>query len=110
MQADVGNLLSRLPLRQPLVQRSDSPRRLWRLRNCAWTRGCLFACNARVVQFFAEEARLTSEEAPDLFYHSQTYTLMSRGISDMHCMSDGYLSDYLKEELKQKRASITSMA
>ena len=51
-----------------------------------------------------------SEEAPDLFYHSQTYTLMSRGISDMHCMSDGYLSDYLKEELKQKRASITSMA
>lgn len=60
---------------------------------------------ARVVQLFAEEAHLTSEKALDLFYHSQTYALMSRGISDMHCMSDGYLSDCLKDELDKSTAA-----
>jgi hypothetical protein len=30
---------------------------------------------------------------------------MSGGVSDMHCMSDGYLSDCLKDELAGKDAS-----
>ena len=54
---------------------------------------------ARVVELFAKETGLSIEEALDFFYHSHTYSLMSRGISDMHCMSDGYLSDCLKDEL-----------
>ncbi len=33
-----------------------------------------------------------------LFYHSVTYGLMSQGISDMHCMSDGYLVEELQLE------------
>lgn len=39
------------------------------------------------------------EEALDFFYHSQTYDFMRRGVSDMHAMSDVYLSDCLKDEL-----------
>jgi len=31
----------------------------------------------------------------DYFYHSIVYTLMSQGISDMHCMSDAYLVEEL---------------
>lgn len=44
---------------------------------------------------------MSLEAALGFFYHSQTYDLMRRGVSDMHCMSDGYLSDCLKDELAQ---------
>lgn len=59
---------------------------------------------ARVIRLFAEEAGLRLEDALDFFYHSQTYDFMRQGISDMHCMSDGYLSDCLKDELAQRDA------
>ncbi|MGM9539574.1 hypothetical protein [Anaerovibrio sp.] len=36
--------------------------------------------------------------ALEFFYHSVTYELMSKGISDMHCMSDGYLVEELQLE------------
>lgn len=58
---------------------------------------------ARVVDLFAQEAGLTREDALDFFYHSRTYQLMRDGISDMHCMSDGYLSDCLKDELAERK-------
>lgn len=50
---------------------------------------------ARIVEIFAEKSGLSLEEALDKFYNSMTYVLMSEGISDMHCMSDGYLADEL---------------
>lgn len=53
---------------------------------------------ARVVALFAEEGGLSLDEALDFFYHSMTYSLVSQGISDMHCMSDGYLSEELQME------------
>lgn len=33
-----------------------------------------------------------------LFYHSQVYQLIRDGVSDMHCMSDGYLAEELEQE------------
>ena len=50
---------------------------------------------ARIVVAYAEERNKTVEEALDYFYHSIVYTLMSKGISDMHCMSDAYLAEEL---------------
>ena len=38
----------------------------------------------------------------DIFYHSTLYTLMSEGISDMHCMSDEYLVEELEDEVRNK--------
>ena len=32
------------------------------------------------------------------FYRSTEYTLVSEGVSDLHCMSDAYLAEDLKEE------------
>lgn len=55
---------------------------------------------ARVVSLFAQEAGLSYDDALRLFYGSQTYLLMREGISDLHCMSDGYLSDELKREYR----------
>lgn len=37
----------------------------------------------------------------EMFYKSNTYMLMSKGISDFHCMSDAYLVEeiMLEQEL-----------
>ncbi|RKW45955.1 MAG: DUF3791 domain-containing protein, partial [Lachnospiraceae bacterium] len=40
------------------------------------------------------------DEALNFFYHSFTYELMSEGISDMHCMSDEYLTEDLEREYR----------
>ena len=58
---------------------------------------------ARVVRRFAERCCITLGEALDFFYHSDEYTLVSQGISDMHCMSDEYLAEDLENEYRRSR-------
>ena len=53
---------------------------------------------ARIVEQFAKAENLTLSKALRIFYNSDTYELMSKGISDMHCMSDGYLVEELQRE------------
>lgn len=55
---------------------------------------------ARIVEQFAKAENLTLSKALRIFYHSDTYELMSNGISDMHCMSDGYLVEDLQNEYR----------
>ena len=57
---------------------------------------------ARIVEAFAEKAGLTLDAALDFFYHSETYRLISEGVSDLHCMSDAYLADELQAEYGEK--------
>ena len=52
----------------------------------------------RIVELFAEKMGISVETALGIFYHSQLYQLISEGISDMHCMSDGYLAEELEIE------------
>lgn len=56
----------------------------------------------RVVELFAKNNNLSLKDALRFFYHSKTYELMSKGISDMHCMSDEYLAEVLSEEYLKK--------
>lgn len=58
---------------------------------------------ARIVEQFARTENLTLNKALQIFYHSDTYELMSQGISDMHCMSDGYLVEELQHEYRAER-------
>ena len=44
---------------------------------------------ARVIACFAEKTELSLDDALDFFYRSEVYQLVSEGVSDMHCMSDG---------------------
>ena len=57
---------------------------------------------ARVVKRFADAEGISLDEALDFFYHSEVYQLMREGVSDMHCMSDAYLTDDLKAEYAGK--------
>lgn len=52
----------------------------------------------RIVEKFAEQTGINTREAMDYFYHSLTYKEVSEGISDMHCRSDEYLVEELKQE------------
>ena len=57
---------------------------------------------SRVVECFAKLQGLSLDEALGLFYHSEVYRLMRDGVSDMHCMSDAYLAEELKQEYEEK--------
>ena len=58
---------------------------------------------ARVICRFAERAGISLDEALAFFYRSDVYTLISEGVSDMHCMSDEYLAEDLEIEYQAKR-------
>ena len=57
---------------------------------------------ARIVSIFAEQTGITLEDALDFFYTSSIYQMMNEGIADMHCRSDGYLAELIKEKWKKK--------
>lgn len=53
---------------------------------------------ARIISLIAKKANIDEEKAMELFYRSNTYMLMSKGISDFHCLSDAYLTDEILSE------------
>lgn len=53
---------------------------------------------SRVIECFARQQEISLDVALDFFYHSQVYQLIRDGVSDMHCMSDAYLAEELKQE------------
>ncbi|MDD7609837.1 MAG: DUF3791 domain-containing protein [Spirochaetales bacterium] len=56
---------------------------------------------ARIISLLAKKADVDEEKAMELFYKSNTYILMSKGISDFHCMSDAYLAEEIMLEQKE---------
>lgn len=57
---------------------------------------------SRVIALLAERQSISLDEALEFFYNSETYKLMRDGVSDMHCMSDSYLADELKQEYAEE--------
>ena len=57
---------------------------------------------SRVIACFAKRQGISLDAALEFFYHSQVYQLIRDGVSDMHCMSDMYLADELKQEYSDK--------
>ena len=56
---------------------------------------------ARIISLIAKKADVDEEKAMEMFYKSNTYILMSKGISDFHCMSDAYLAEEIMLEQKE---------
>ena len=53
---------------------------------------------ARIVKMFAAQNGASLEDALGWFYDSYVYKMVSEGIADMHCRSDGYIVELLNEE------------
>lgn len=58
----------------------------------------------RVIALFASENNLSLDQALDFFYLSLTGQLIREGVSDLHCMSDAYLSQELQDEYQEVKA------
>ncbi len=56
---------------------------------------------ARVIALFAEKVNIPLETALDFFYRSNEYQLLRNGVADLHCMSDDYLAEDLREEYEK---------
>ena len=59
---------------------------------------------ARVIKLFAEQKEISLDDALNFFYKSWVYILMREGVSDMHCMSDGYLAEELQMEYRNNHS------
>ena len=46
-----------------------------------------------IVNMLSEKLSISKEKALEMFYHSDTYELISNGIANMHCLSEQYLVD-----------------
>lgn len=57
---------------------------------------------ARIVELFAKQLDISTEDALDFFYSSETYKEIIEGISDMHCRSDEYLAEELRLEYMER--------
>ena len=57
---------------------------------------------ARIIEQFSKKENLSLDDALSFFYHSEIYRLISEGVSDLHCMSDEYLTEELISEYKEK--------
>ena len=57
---------------------------------------------ARIIEQFSEKEKLSLDDALSFFYRSTVYRLISEGVSDLHCMSDEYLTEDLITEYKEK--------
>ncbi|GAA0805056.1 hypothetical protein GCM10008910_41000 [Faecalicatena orotica] len=58
---------------------------------------------SRVIECFAKRQGISLDAALDFFYNSEVYPLIRDGVSDMHCMSDAYLTEELEQEYAAKR-------
>jgi hypothetical protein len=58
----------------------------------------------RIIDLLPQRTGLSLRCALDLFYRSETYAEMVEGISDMHCRSDAYLAEELRQEYDSKTA------
>ena len=58
---------------------------------------------SRIIERFAKQQNISLDEALNFFYHSEIYLLMRDGVSDMHCMSDAYLTEELEQEYQVKQ-------
>ena len=59
---------------------------------------------SRVIAMFAAQQGLSTEDALDFFYHSETYQELREGIADLHCRSDQYVTDELAAEYRESHS------
>lgn len=56
----------------------------------------------KIILRFSKLTGKTLDESVELFYNSQTYEMISKGIGDMHCKGEIYLTDELLMECGYK--------
>jgi hypothetical protein len=58
---------------------------------------------ANIIQCLSEMNHITLEEATEIFYNSETFTLIDEGVADLHCRSDKYLPNEIWAEYLENK-------
>ncbi len=58
---------------------------------------------ARIIARIASEKGIPLDEAMEIFYKSNTFDLLQKGVADLHCRSDYYLADEICREYGEKK-------
>ena len=58
--------------------------------------------NAGIIRSMCELYGLDMETSTDIFYNSDTSTMIEDKISDLHCRSDRYLATLVMDEYNEK--------
>lgn len=74
-----------------------------RIKNSDELEFVIFCIENLAIRLETDAEHIGLDAALQKFYHSVTYKLMKDGISDMHCMSDDYLTEELQAEDIQKK-------
>lgn len=56
---------------------------------------------ARIIAAISEMHNITLQEAADIYYNSDTASLIEDGIADLHCRSDKYLAEEVWNEYQE---------
>ncbi|MBD5188499.1 MAG: DUF3791 domain-containing protein [Bacteroidales bacterium] len=54
--------------------------------------------SANIISSISEQAGISLQEATDMFYKSETATMIEEGIADLHCRSEKYLATLVLDE------------
>ncbi|MCH5239683.1 MAG: DUF3791 domain-containing protein [Muribaculaceae bacterium] len=58
--------------------------------------------NAGIIRSLSDLYGIGIEESADLYYNSDTFTLIEDKVADLHCRSDKYLATLVMDEYKDK--------
>lgn len=61
---------------------------------------------ARIIVCISEMFDVPLDEATDIFYNSETASMIEEGIADLHCRSDKYLAGEIWREYKENKNKI----
>lgn len=56
------------------------------------------AQNARIILCISEMYGVSIDEATDIYYNSETASMIEDGVADLHCRSDKYLAEEIWNE------------
>lgn len=58
---------------------------------------------ARIIMAISELYHVSLQEATDIYYQSETASLIEEGIADLHCRSDKYLATEIWTEYQEEK-------
>jgi hypothetical protein len=58
---------------------------------------------ANIIQCISEMNNISLEDATEIFYNSETFTLIDEGVADLHCRSDKYLANEIWAEYLENK-------
>ena len=61
---------------------------------------------ARIIVCISEMFNVPLDEATDIFYNSETASMIEEGIADLHCRSDKYLAGEIWREYQECKTEI----